>query len=532
LKLISDNETLINTYLGRAGRQITVELLVTEINYIISLQKNQSKLGLIEQVLKHDLFTRVLASFRASTVLVDSCRDEKKDVIKWLLTMDINSSVKDEFGMTALMYAVEKPNLLFIVKHFVTINDTRCLNIKDNNGETALFHSLYNKNALTELLKSDIDVNQVNNNNETILLYCCKYDIYEPIPLIANTQRVDGNIIDNEEKTAVMYLSEKGRNTEIPCLYKYSNFDYINKKNESILSLVIKNMYSIKNSSDPNTFCKYSGIITMLNNFGCNLNIPIDDDENTALMVFMIKPDYHALNYMLKGGNNVDLSIKNRYGENASSLFFKCVNDSSLYPYIINNRTFDFEYIDNNNKISMVMLGALIQSQLLNSVLEYNVNLINEVNNRNENALIIAVKSSHSEAVAKLLECGINVNQQDYIGNTALYYAIDLKNFNYVKLLMDNHADINIRNIEGKSPLNYAHELGEKTIINILNNPESVDKEAIFPTEKNSAYLRYKQEMDEYLYPCIQNNYSKIKISDAVERMEKVIYESELSKKK
>ncbi|OUM63991.1 hypothetical protein PIROE2DRAFT_60957 [Piromyces sp. E2] len=460
------------------------------------------------------------------------CREGKKDVIKWLLTMDINSTVKDEFGMTALMYAAEKPNLLFVVKHFVARNDTRCLNIRDNHGENALFHSLYNKNAFVELLKSDIDINQVNNNNETILLYCCKYSIYEPIPLITDTQKINGNIVDNEERTAVMYLAEKARNTEIPCLYKYTDFDYINKKNESILSIVIKNIYTIKSVNEPHTFCKYSGIIVMLNNLGCNLNLPIDDDENTALMVFMIKPDYPALNYMLKRGQNLDLSLKNKYGENASSLFFKCINDSSLYPYLINNPTFDFDYIDRNNKNSMLMLGSLIQPQLVNSVLENNINLINEVNNKNENALIIAIKYNNGEAVAKLLECGINVNQQDYIGNTALYYAIDLKNLNYIKVLMDRHADIHRRNVEGKSPLEYAHELGEKSIINLLNNPESVEEGTIFPTEKNSTYLRYKQEMDEYLYPCLQNTYSKIKLSDSVERMEKVIYDSELSKKK
>jgi len=533
IKTIKENEFLINSYLGRGGNQLTIELLVSEINYIILQQKNQSKLGLIEAVLKHELFSRVLACFRSSTVLIDACKNEKKDVIKWLLTMGIDSCIKDEFGMTALMCAAEKPNLMFVVRHYVENDDINCLNTQDMNGENVLYHALYNKNTFTELLKSNIDINQLNNNHESLLLYCCKYDIYEPIPLIVKVNGVNSNITDNEERTAVMYLAEKARNEEISYFHKLNNnnFNYINKKNESVLSLAIKNMYSLKSSHDPDRFCQYISIITMLNNLGCNLNLPIDIDENTAIMVFMIIPDYHALNYFLKYGNKIDLSIKNRFGENASSLFFKCVNDSSLYPFIINNPTFDYEYIDSNNRNTMLILGSLIQPQLVDDVLENNINLINEVNNKNENALIIAIKNDDKKSVDKLLQCGINVNQQDCYGNTALYYAVDIKNINFINSLMLSHADINIKNMEGKSPLNRAHELGEKTIIKILNNPDSINKNDIYPTEKNAAYLKYKNEMDEYLYPCIQNNYSKFKMSNTIEKIAKTIYDSSYQKK-
>jgi len=179
----------------------------------------------------------------------------------------------------------------------------------------------------------------------------------------------------------------------------------------------------------------------------------------------------------------------------------------------------------------MLILGSLIQPQLVDDVLENNINLINEVNNKNENALIIAIKNDDKKSVDKLLQCGINVNQQDCYGNTALYYAVNIKNINFINSLMLNHADINIKNIEGTSPLNRAHELGEKTIIKILNNPDSINKDDIYPTEKNAAYIKYKNEMDEYLYPCIQNNYSKFKMTSSIEKIAKIVYDSSYQKK-
>jgi len=76
----------------------------------------------------------------------------------------------------------KNPSLLFVVEYLV--KDDKCLNLLDKDDNNALVYALNNINALSILLKTDIDVNNKNNNNENIILYCCKYDIFEPISIL------------------------------------------------------------------------------------------------------------------------------------------------------------------------------------------------------------------------------------------------------------------------------------------------------------------------------------------------------------
>ncbi|ORX75233.1 ankyrin, partial [Anaeromyces robustus] len=82
--------------------------------------------------------------------------------------------------------------------------------------------------------------------------------------------------------------------------------------------------------------------------------------------------------------------------------------------------------------------------------------------------LIISVKSGNKSSVEKLLKSGINVYQQDNMGNTSLHYAIELNDLEIIKILISNHADMNIKNNEGFSSLDRANEIGDKKILYTL----------------------------------------------------------------
>ncbi|KAL6597285.1 hypothetical protein U3516DRAFT_764383 [Neocallimastix sp. 'constans'] len=98
---------------------------------------------------------------------------------------------------------------------------------------------------------------------------------------------------------------------------------------------------------------------------------------------------------------------------------------------------------------------------------EYSIN----INGKNENALIFASNINHIEADA------------DVLRNTAIHYA-----------RIKKKIDIHLKNNEGKSVLDLAHELDNK------------DHKVY--TESNTKYYH---KMHNYLMPYSNNNYSNYK---------------------
>jgi len=523
--LIDNNRNLIRAHLDDSGNQKTIDRFVSEINTIVLKTKNN--FSFIKKVLSHIAFINVLSRFRNSDILIQACKSGNISAVKWLLEMNINPFVQDENSMTALMYAAKDVSLLFVVKHFILNED--CLNIVDKKGENALFYSLYNSKALAELVKSKININQLNTYNETALIYCCKNELYAPLLILLTNESIDVNYVDDNGKSAAMYLAEKGRYLELKALSKRQcHYDFINMKLESALSLLLKNMYELGDKT--NLYSNYIRTLMALIDLKCNLNIPVDDDENTAIMVFIIVKDFNTLNYVLKNGKDIDLSRKNRYGENASSLYIKsdCKNKCRI---IVDNPTFDFQYIDDNNKNTMLMLASMNQPLLVKRIINSNMFSINDVNSKNENALILATKSNNLKSVEELIGNDVCINQKDFLGNTALYYAVDLGNTSIIRRLMFKNADINIKNNEGKSALDLANEIGNIEILNILMSSTS-GSSYFYQDEFTKISQRVSEsrnsnkysELEEYLYPWISNNYSGYKITETFESTAEKLY--------
>jgi len=501
---------------------------VEALNYIIL--HSTSKFILIEKILKHPYFSKVYSVFQNSDILIEACKIGRKNTLQWLLTMNINPYVQDKDGMTALMHASKNPDLLYVVKNFLSNID--CLNMVDNNGKNALFYALHNIAALNELLKTNINVNQLNRDNESLLIYCCKYDIFEVISYLITRVDIDVNLVDNEDRTAAMYLADKGRTVELFNLNKRNcNYEFRNKRNESTLSLVLKNLYTVEKHTS--LYLPYIRILTTFVQNDLNFNLPIDEDENTPIMLFIIVNDIYTLNYVLNYSKNYDLSIKNKNGESACSLALKYNLPKGILDFMMNHPTFDINYKDQKNNNNMLMLSAMAEFTLIDTILEIKPLLINSVNSKNENALIIATKLNRQKSVLSLIQHKIDINHQDNLGNTALYYAIDSNNVDLIKLFVSNHADKTIKNNDGISPLDFAKKLGYKYILNILKEEESVllspltheeVKDYYFQfTKENDSEIKYK-ETEEYLYPYVSDRYSEIDLSYDLILAEKTVY--------
>jgi len=85
-----------------------------------------------------------------------------------------------------------------------------------------------------------------------------------------------------------------------------------------------------------------------------------------------------------------------------------------------------------------------------------NMSLFNAIRNRNVNA------------TRKLLNNGVNVNQEDKEGNTPLYRASEMGHTEAVKLLLSKGADVNKAKKDGDTPLTIASYEGHTEIVKLL----------------------------------------------------------------
>lgn len=75
-----------------------------------------------------------------------------------------------------------------------------------------------------------------------------------------------------------------------------------------------------------------------------------------------------------------------------------------------------------------------------------------------------------AEAVAqKLLEAGIDINAQNTAGETALYRAVQKKNYPLIEFLVVQGANRRLANTQGQTPLALATANADQTAVNLLS---------------------------------------------------------------
>ncbi|OUM66226.1 hypothetical protein PIROE2DRAFT_50867 [Piromyces sp. E2] len=315
-----------------------------------------------------------------------------------------------------------------------------------------------------------------------------------------------------------MYLTENGRYRELSHIHrKNGNLDYVNKKGESALSILINKYYSYDKEQDQVSYKKYVRVMNGFVNYKVNFNIPVDDDGNTPLMIMLMVNDNKSIKYCVKHIKNLDLSVKNKYGESVISLCYKLKRDK-IISLLEGHSTFDYHYKDIPYQNNLLILSALSNPSFMKELLKNNVSIINDVNDKGENALIVSTKNNSVEAIDILLQYGIKVNHQDEKGNTALHYAVDIEQPDIIRKLISSHADMNIKNKKGKSPLDLAHERNHKNILDVITNPSKINVK----TPSNST--KYEKDIQNYLALNMDRVYPNYKTNKEMEKAKAMVY--------
>jgi len=335
---VIQNEKLIQNYLQNTEKPVHIKSLVDGINDIIS--NKYVKFTFIEEVLKMESMRDVLAEFRESDVVIRVCQKDNSTALKWLMTMDINPFVSDSNGMISLMYAAKQKHLYFFVEYLVKgEGNEELVNIVDNNGENALFHAINVPEIFELLLKTKIDVNHRNNDKETVLYLSLRNELSSNLEHLFLHPDVDLRIADKAGKTPIMEVLEqenyavvvkvlrklRERARKSPGSVKLDINYRSEVSNESIMSILIKmyfqmccrNNYreSIPGKMDLITALGY--ILGLVISYpGFDINMPIDEIDNTPIMFFLMIGDFVAANFIFSCCKDVDLGKKNKNGIN------------------------------------------------------------------------------------------------------------------------------------------------------------------------------------------------------------------------
>jgi len=308
--------------------------------------------------------------------------------------------------------------------------------------------------------------------------------LYDAVKTLSSKYTVNVNVFNNEEKTAAMYLMENGRHSELRFLINDTlNFHYMNEKKQSAMTILFKKIYKYYKELDMESVIPYIKIIKVLADKNVNLDISIDEEGNTPMMFFSMIEDWNTLSYIIYNSKNFNLSLKNKKGESVGSIlmkqkptmasYYSSMNIKNLIRCIFSHPSFDPACCDNagNN----VLMDYIINSPIdidYRGTLKSHKEFLTHVNQHEENLLIVAVKFGRHDLIRYIINAeGCNINHQDSLGNTALHYAVMLNDYFIVNCLAYYHADINIKNKEGKSPINLVNESGDTTMKKFILKP-------------------------------------------------------------
>ena len=380
-----------------------------------------------------------------------------------LIKHGININAQDENGNTALMFL----SLSKYIYDINTINSAKLLiksgadvNLKNNGGMTALMNaSAVGSDELVELLiNAGARVNEVDNDGRTAIFYACRgyddcsfYNNYNSFygysfseeeieeRLLEKFSKIVKLLIDNgadvnakteNGNTALMYACENSNSVEV-VKFLIDNGADVNLKNNG-------GMTALMSASDVS-----HELIELLIKSGARVN-EVDDNGKSALMYACEKhiissSDIEVVKFLIDNGANVNLKS----------------NDSETA--LMN------AYIRGNKELVEL---------LINSGADVNLIDFNLKDNYGRTKLMEASKIGNKEAVELLINAGARVNEIDNDGNTALFYACRLRDYTIfdkkclklVKFLIDNGADVNIKNNVGQTPLSVSSGKVEKLL--------------------------------------------------------------------
>lgn len=434
--------------------------------------------------------------------LLEMVRADKYDEIVSLLKQNADPNFQDEHGYTALYHAINrtKPNLetikLLLENKAEPQNQAEPQNkaapqnqaesqnkaepqnqanpnIKDNDGNTALHHAAkkHNIEVAELLIKSKADVNIQNNKGifpyQYVKTYCDKTLVHllEPEQQSLNRQllqavhtknyddakkllkeNADPNIRDTLGRGPLTWAIMNNDPNMVKLLIKNkANIAHLNQNGLTASEVAVQNEhYEIAFILQQNLYQQNTFLVPLLHQ--------VVKEQDTKMVAALVK-------------RGVDVKAKSENGDTALTIA---------------------EEIKNAEIIDLLKKPSIVKQK--------NQAVINRL-------LQVAAIQDMVSLLQKLINMGGDINNP-YIddGNTALHYAAMHNNINAVTLLIQNKADITIKNKRSETALDIGQLVAKNIEFNIQQNSNNQDtnlKDLSAHQEKNKQIINLISSLQE-----------------------------------
>ena len=455
--IINDNYEMLE----RALQNDKKKTLYTPLQIAIQ----QSSFKTVKVLIEHGLKTDKTKKWDDGLML-EACRANRLDVVKYLISKNIDVDSKNYINRTALHFACigENYNKKKISPELIKIlvDAGANINAQDEKGNTPLLYAIKNNASIENinyLIDKAANVKLANEINETVLHndYLYKKNNF---PLL---KKVVDKGIDVKTKT---------KNSETALLYAIDNNNL-----EAIKYLLEKGAEKLQNKHIEHAIkTKNIELVKLLTSKGDNINFK---QLNTNIAVE--SGTYEILEFLLSKGADANYG-----GEWKNPLHYAAkIKNSTKTIDLLLQKGAKINAKSGNACNNFTPVDYAVEEQNIENV-KFLVS--KGANIHTNNTLTSAVKNQNYDLTDFLIKSGYNVNKIDNNNQTALFYASGCCiNINILKLLLKNGAKVKICNKNGEIPLHFAVERGNKQAINLLK--EYYQREMV-STPKNNALMQ------------------------------------------
>lgn len=173
-----------------------------------------------------------------------------------------------------------------------------------------------------------------------------------------------------------------------------------------------------------------------------NINIKTKNGT-TPLMLAAMKG--HVATVKLLIDNGAFVNAKNKFG--VTALMYAALENRRDAVAVLLDRGAKINLRSKKGKTALIFAQERQNIEIAEMLKKTKVKLESEFSESGfDSNLIAAVASGHIPTVKRIISKGVDINETDEDGNTALIWAASLGQTAIVKLLLENGADVNIRN--------------------------------------------------------------------------------------
>ena len=376
-------------------------------------------------------------SLRNGTALHYAANAGHRAMVELLLQRGADVNARDAEQQTALFIVADKgfrgvAEALIAGKADVNLGDKLAqtpLRAAVNRGHSAM---------VTFLLAQGVDVNMADSNGQTPLMCAARLGHVEVLKSLL-AAKADINLESKDGRTALSYAAGNGHLDSVMALLEAKADPNVGKVNLPLhCAIAIKSAGIVeallKAGADVNRVCKLTWR-------GSSVQLTTYDSEVPPLAVATDNVQLDIIKLLL--AHKADPNGKRVDG---SPLIFSAVNNAEIMKAFLDAGAKPNVNVGLNTPLNVSRAPKVI-SLLLAAGADPEVNL----------PLIVSVEGDHLQVAEALLKGGANVNATiSGNGKTSLHIATERKNSEMIALLIAHKADVNARDKQGLTPLDYA----------------------------------------------------------------------------